>query len=96
MKKVEFYQAQESNIANSYGQKDANNQLIIKDGSKIQFSSREDAKKFSELISNLRNTEVDFKKKAIEVRPEKDLISDEISLTPNDILALDGLVKFVI
>lgn len=63
MKKVEFYQAQESNIANSYGQKDANNQLIIKDGSKIQFSSREDAKKFSELISNLRNTEVDFKKK---------------------------------
>lgn len=45
MKKVEFYQAQESNIANSYGQKDANNQLIIKDGSKIQFSSREDAKK---------------------------------------------------
>lgn len=90
--KIEFYNEQEMKLAKTYGAKDKDGNLIVKNGSQIRFESVEDARKFNELALKLRTTDINFGK-PIKIDLHKDIIAKDFSLTPNDILAVEELIE---
>lgn len=90
--KIEFYNEQEMKLAKTYGEKDKDGNLIIKNGSQIRFKSIEDGRKFNELALKLRETEIDFGK-PIKIDLRKDIVKDNFVLIPNDILAIEELIE---
>lgn len=91
---VSFYSQEEKRIAEQYGKKDDNGNLIIQNGSQISFENEENAKKFAEEITKLRNTEVDFGEK-IKINPNKDLDLSEVKFSPKELIELMEFVDFV-
>ena len=89
--KIEFYNEQEMKLAKTYGEKDKDGNLIVKNGSQIRFKSIEDGRKFNELALKLRETEIDFGK-PIKIDLHKDIVKDNFVLVPNDILAVEELI----
>lgn len=90
--KIEFYNEQEIKLAKTYGKKDKDGNLIVKDGSQIRFETVDAARKFNELAQKLRITNIDFGK-PIKIDLHKDIITDGFTLTPNDILAVEELIE---
>ena len=90
--KIEFYNEQEMKLAKTYGEKDKDGNLIVKNGSQIRFKSIEDGRKFNELALKLRETEIDFGK-PIKINLRKDIVKDNFVLVPNDILAVEELIE---
>ena len=90
--KIEFYNEQEMKLAKTYGEKDKDGNLIVKNGSQIRFKSVEDGRKFNELVLKLRETEIDFGK-PIKIDLRKDIVKDNFVLIPNDILAVEELIE---
>lgn len=93
--KVEFYSEQELSIANTFGEKDSDGKLIVSNARQIKFATLKDAQKFNELISKLRATDTDIDC-PIKLNIKKDIVSDNLSLTPDDILMAEGLIEITL
>jgi len=93
--KVKFYSDQEISIANAYGEKNNDGKLIISNNGQIKFATLKDAQKFEELISKLRATDSDIEC-PIKLNIKNDIVSDNLSLTPDDILMAEGLLEIVL
>lgn len=93
--KVEFYMAQERDLANTYAMKDDNGQLIVENGSQIKFENAENAVNFNKAILELKNTEVEIKG-PIEINIANDFREGEETLTPDEIVQLSDVISFKI
>ncbi len=91
--KVEFYMAQERDIANTFAMKDDNGQLIIENSSHIKFENAEKAVGFNNAVLELKNTEVEIKA-PIEIDITKDFRDGEEILTPDEIVQLSDIISF--
>ena len=89
-----FYVEEERKIVEHYAVKDKETgQVKIIDGNRISFANQDDAMNFNKEINELQQTEVEIFD-TIDIHMS-DFRSDDIDLTPSDILALEGFVNFI-
>ena len=89
-----FYVEEERKIVEQYAVKDKETgQVKIIDGNRISFANQDDAMNFNKEINELQQTEVEIFD-PIDIHMS-DFRSDDIDLTPSDILALEGFVNFI-
>ena len=89
-----FYVEEERKIVEHYAVKDKETgQVKIIDGNRISFANQDDAMNFNKEINELQQTEVEIFD-PIDIHMS-DFRSDDIDLTPSDILALEGFVNFI-
>lgn len=89
-----FYIEEERKIVEQYAVKDEETgQVKIIDGNRISFANQDDAMNFNKEINELQQTEVEIFD-PIDIHMS-DFRSDDIDLTPSDILALEGFVNFI-
>ena len=89
-----FYVEEEGKIIEHYAVKDEETGLVkIIDGNRISFANQDDAMNFNKEINELQQTEVEIFD-PIDIHMS-DFRSDDIDLTPSDILALEGFVNFI-
>ena len=89
-----FYVEEERKIVEHYAVKDKETgQVKIIDGNRISFANQDDAMNFNKEINELQQTEVEIFD-PIDIHMS-DFRSNDIDLTPSDILALEGFVNFI-
>lgn len=89
---VDFYIGEEKKLVDEYASKDEKGRPIVIEGGRIQFDSVEEKNKFEEEIINLRVLDIDG------INPvhlkESDFRNNDDLPTPNDMIALEGIVEF--
>lgn len=90
--KVKFYTDEEKKLVDEYAKKEANGQVSIRDGNIIDFDDPEKSKAYHENITKLRGTAVDIFEPI--VIKKSDMKNMSLSLTPMQILSLNGLITF--
>lgn len=89
---VDFYIGEEKKLVDEYASKDEKGRPIVIEGGKIQFDSVDEKNKFEEEVFNLRALDIDG------INPvhlkESDFRSTDDLPTPNDMIALEGIVEF--
>lgn len=88
----DFYMKQERDIIDRYAEKQEDGNLKLVDGN-LSFKTQDDIKGFTEDLSKLKETKVDIGE-PIKIVVDKDLASDQESLTPDEILALVNVIDF--
>lgn len=93
--KSDFYLSQEKDLILQYASKDDKGDPKINPNGQIIFDNIDNAQKYLKDISELKATEVDIGKQ-ITIYIPSDVKDDQDTLSPDEIVALGNLVKFVV
>lgn len=91
---TDFYTNEEKKLVDEYAVRDKKTgQIVVLDGNRIKFEDDKKAIEFNKKLIELQKTEVDIFD-TITIR-QSDFKNNELDLTPNDILQLEGFINFV-
>ena len=92
--KTDFYLAQEKQLISQYASKDDKGEPKIESNGQILFDTVENAQEYLKEVGELKSIEVDIGKQ-ITIHIPVDLKENQDTLTPDEIVQLEQLIKFV-